>query len=241
MLCTSPLCKTASVDLPPPAASVLNQPTRARLFSALQDARRSTPTEELAVTVGMHVNGVRRHLELLRGAGLVERRRTRRARGRPRDEWSVAATANPGGEAPSGYGDLATWLVRAIPAGPEGLREVEQAGREIGRGLAPLDAESPGDAFEQSLISLGFQPETESLADGSVSCRLRNCPYRDSVRESAEVVCTLHKGITAGLLDVIAPESRLSGFEPHDPDTAGCLVEVTGADWASAANGEHQA
>jgi hypothetical protein len=48
------------------------------------------------------------------------------------------------------------------------------------------------------------------------------------VRENQPVVCTLHRGITRGLLDTIAPETKLAGFVPRDPDTAGCLIELRG-------------
>jgi hypothetical protein len=57
---------------------------------------------------------------------------------------------------------------------------------------------------------------------------LRNCPYREAVRERQPLVCGLHRGITRGLLDVLDPETRLVGFEPKDPDTAGCLIELRG-------------
>ena len=40
------------------------------------------------------------------------------------------------------------------------------------------------------------------------------------------MVCTLHRGVTAGLLERIDPEARLVGFVPKDPDVAGCLIDV---------------
>jgi hypothetical protein len=55
------------------------------------------------------------------------------------------------------------------------------------------------------------------------------------VRENEPVVCTLHKGITRGLLDVLEPNVRLAGFVPHDPDEAGCLIELRGLTRAPAA------
>jgi hypothetical protein len=64
--------------------------------------------------------------------------------------------------------------------------------------------------------------------NGGLSCRLRSCPYRDSVRANQEVVCTLHRGLTLGLLDVLAPGARLERFVPHDPDRAGCEIELSG-------------
>ena len=61
-----------------------------------------------------------------------------------------------------------------------------------------------------------------------VAFRLGNCPYRDAVRENQPVVCALHRGLTRGLLDQLAPAARLASFVPKDPDRAGCLIEVEG-------------
>jgi hypothetical protein len=38
----------------------------------------------------------------------------------------------------------------------------------------------------------------------------------------------LHRGLTRGLLDQVAPAGRLVRFVPHDPDTAGCEIEIVG-------------
>ncbi len=216
------------MDLPGSTEDALAQPTRARIFALLMEHRSEVRTEELAERLDLHPNGVRRHLERLREAGLVERRREQGERGRPSDRWSVAAGAHPGGEQPTAYADLAGWLARAIPAGRGRLREIERTGREIGVELAPEDVGDPVEAFRQTIAALGFQPVLEVGADGSFACRLENCPYRDSVRQNADVVCTLHRGITAGLLAELNPEAKLTRFEPHDPDRAGCLVEVVG-------------
>ncbi len=214
---------------------VLAQPTRARIFALLVERRASVGTEALAEQLDLHPNGVRRHLERLHRAGLVERRRSRGERGRPGDRWSVAAGAHPGGERPSGYADLARWLARAVPAAPRRLREVEQAGREIGHELAPAECDDPVDGFRQAIAALGFQPVVEEgkRAEGGetesgFACRLENCPYRDSVRANPDVVCTLHRGLTEGLLAELDPGARLVRFEPRDPDRAGCLVGVAG-------------
>jgi predicted ArsR family transcriptional regulator len=238
MLYTFVLCKIRSIDLPIDSEE-LRQPTRRRIFSVLVELRRSASSEELAERTGLHVNGVRRHLERLAGAGLVDRQRVSAGRGRPRDEWSIAQRATPGGRRPSAYSDLARWLARAIGAGPARLREIEREGREIGRSLAPVDSDGLATAgFEEIFTALGFQPELEEAAGEVSRCRLCNCPYRDSVRENPELVCTLHRGITAGVLDVLAPNARLVAFEPRDPERAGCLVEVAGAQLGSRTSAE---
>jgi len=217
------------MDLPTSSGDALAQPTRSRLFALLVELRRPADTAELAARLELHPNGVRRHLERLHEAGLVEREREGGGeRGRPADRWRVAPTAHPGGEHPQGYRDLAVWLAAAAATSGRGLRELERAGREIGRQLAPPDAGQPGPAFEATLAALGFEPELSAGADGRLCCRLGNCPYREAVERNPEAVCGMHRGITAGLLEALDPAARLAAFEPREPDRAGCLVEVDG-------------
>ncbi len=219
------------MDLPPPTDDALAQPTRARLFAMLRDLRRPASTEELAEGLALHPNGVRLHLARLRDAGLVVRERSPRAPGRPRDMWLIAPDAQPTGEPPTGYADLGRWLARAIDPSQRALRTIEKTGRQIGRGLGPDsadDAASAETAMHAQLVTLGFQPRREVDSDGALTYRLCNCPYREAVHENQAVVCTLHRGLTRGLLDALAPETELAGFVPRDPDTAGCLIELRG-------------
>lgn len=229
-LFTKRLCKYGDVDLPLGIEDeALAQPTRARIYRYLTDRRAAASTEEIAAALGLHPNGVRRHLERLAAAGLVERRRKRGERGRPGDRWAISPEAVPGGERPSGYAELAGWLARAIREDVD-LADIERTGREIGHELAP-EAGGDNDAAEvvgDVLAALGFQPLIEARDDGGFTCTLKNCPYRDSARGFPEVVCTLHRGITEGLLAEIAPEARLETFQPRDPARAGCLISVAG-------------
>jgi predicted ArsR family transcriptional regulator len=218
------------MDLPKRPRNALDQPTRAQLFAELTQLRRPARTDELAERLGLHRNGVRLHLDRLREEGLVVRDDVPLGRGRPRAMWSIAPDAQPGGDPPSAYGDLGRWLARVISPGKTSLRTVEAAGREIGRDLAPsATAGSAEESMHASLVSLGFAPRREFDPKGDeLTYTLCNCPYRDAVSENQPVVCTLHRGITLGLLDALAPGTQLSAFVPHDPYTAGCLIELRG-------------
>jgi predicted ArsR family transcriptional regulator len=216
------------MDLPPPGKGALAQPKRAEIFAFLVERRGPASTDEVAEHFGLHPNGVRRHLERLLEGGFVTRSQVRLAKGRPRDSWAVAPDAHPGGMQPRAYTDLAKWLARAIPTTPTRLRELERTGREIGRELAPPAGEDTAEDLRDALAALGFEPTLER-GDGGFTCRLGNCPYKDSVRESPATVCTLHRGITAGLLAELDPEAKLVEFEPHDPERAGCVVKVDSA------------
>jgi predicted ArsR family transcriptional regulator len=218
------------VDLPRAAYGVLDQPTRARLFELLERLGHPATTVELAEKLEMHPNGVRNHLEVMREAGLIERRHSRGGRGRPRDEWTISAAAEPGGRAPTAYAELARWLARACPTGRESLEELEEVGRELGREMGrDTDLGSwqdAPDAVTAALTSLGFQPRVTDRHGDGFCCELGNCPYRDAVRENQPAICGLHRGMTAGLVEAIDPELRLSEFTPRDPEEAGCLVVV---------------
>jgi predicted ArsR family transcriptional regulator len=210
------------------AGDVLAQPTRARLFAHLASLGRPAGTDELAARLSLHPSGVRVQLERLRSAGLVSRERTPQLRGRPRDSWSIASDALPGGEPPQAYRQLARWLARSIPAKPARLREVEGAGRELGRELLADSPSRDEEAMGRTLTALGFAPQRQRTRNSKLVLKLGNCPYREAVRENPAVVCALHRGMTRGLLDEVAPAARLTRFVPEDPDRAGCLIEVEG-------------
>ncbi|HUA46509.1 MAG TPA: helix-turn-helix domain-containing protein [Solirubrobacteraceae bacterium] len=217
------------IDLPAVGGEddVLTQPTRARLFALLSELRRPVGTAELAERLELHPNGIRLHLERLEREGLVQRVRVRQPRGRPSDTWTIAHDARPGGQAPQAYRDLGCWLARALRTPAGGLRGIESTGRQIGRELAPGQHADPS-SLETSLRALGFNPVATRRGSDQLSICLRNCPYRDAVHENQRAICTLHRGITRGLLDVLHPRAKLTAFVPGDPDQAGCLIELGG-------------
>lgn len=216
------------MDLPDSNEEVLSQPTRARIFELLVEARGPVRTDDVARELGMHPNGVRRHLERLNEVGLIERRRQRGGRGRPGDRWVVAADASPAGKRPTAYAELAIWLAELVPNTPAAIRRAEEIGRRIGRSLAPAAGPaggSLGEAFGDTFAALGFQPQLEEAEEG-FTCRLDNCPYAASAAVNPKAICGLHRGMTEGLLEQIDPEARLTGFLPCDPHEAGCLVTI---------------
>lgn len=215
--------------MPTERDEALAQPTRARLFAMLSDLRRPAGIEELADATGLHRNGVRIHLNRLADAGLLVKSRVSGGRGRPREEFAVAPDALPGGQSPQAYRELARWLGRAVASARVGLSGIEREGRNIGRDIAPGDGRPAVAAMQTALAALGFQPHARQDDDG-VIFELGNCPYRDAVRENQPLICTLHRGISRGLLDELAPDARLRDFVARDPYEAGCLIEVDGID-----------
>jgi predicted ArsR family transcriptional regulator len=217
------------MDVPEVAQDdVLAAPTRARLFAALARLRRPASTPELARLVDRHPNTVRVALQRMEAAGLVECRTVAQARGRPRHAWAIVPDARPGDAAPQAHSDLSRWLARAMRRGHTAAA-VESEGRDIGHELAPdgAMAAADADAMQDALTALGFAPRAEARAHGELRYVLANCPYREAVAVNPAVVCSLHRGITQGLVDRLDPRRRLTGFVPKDPFTAGCLIELS--------------
>jgi len=211
-----------------PPDDVFAYPGRARVFAALAELRRPASTADLARIVGRHPNTTRTQLQRLEAAGLVECRYVIRPRGRPRHEWAVAPGTRAAGEASEAQPQLAAWLARAFRPGQTNLDDVEQTGRQIGRELAPSGGPvtSLAAALNDALTALGFDPRLEEPEPRAVRHVLGNCPYRDAVRHNQPLICTLHRGITRGLLERMDPNATLADFVARDPDTAGCLIDV---------------
>ncbi len=206
-------------------------PTDERLIAELRASDGAwLGTADLAERLGLHPNGVRVQLRRLAARGLVERDRAHGAAGRPPDRWRLSARAIAEADRPHVGWAMARSLARAIPATSARLTEIEAAGAELGaelaRGVGVHPGEAPVDALDHALEAMGFAPERDGGEDGTVRYRLMSCPYADVVRENPAVVCTLHKGIVRGVLDQLGGGGSVTGFEPRDPRTAGCILEV---------------
>jgi predicted ArsR family transcriptional regulator len=210
----------------PPDHGVLALPLRAELFATLSALCRPATTQELAERVGRHHNTVRVKLQQLAAAGLVERRVVPQTRGRPRDTWAVAPDAEPAGRPPEAHGQLSGWLARALARGAD-VKSIETTGREIGLELA---AGANGRPLEESLrdalAALGFMPRAEIRGPETLRFVLRNCPYREAVLLNQPAICSLHRGITRGLLDRLQPDATLTDFVAMHPLAAGCVIDV---------------
>jgi predicted ArsR family transcriptional regulator len=204
-------------------------PTPARVIALIRAAETPLGTSEIAELLGLHPNGVRVQLKRLEQAGVVEHEDVRGLVGRPRARWHLTPRAIASADLADTGWLMARALARTILPTPERLRDVENAGADMGREIAAHLVPFPGrdvrHVVGDALEALGFDPERTGEGD-SASYRLTTCPYADIVRENPTVVCTLHRGVVRGVLDSLAPSAELTVFEPKDPDTAGCIVGV---------------
>lgn len=203
----------------------------ARIIDVLRRADEPLDTAAVAERLGQHPTGVRRRLQQLEVRGLVRGEKAHGAVGRPAILWSVTPRAVAEAELPHTGWSIARSLARAIPPNSERLEEVEDAGYEMGLSLVDkIGSVSAGeDPILSALDALGFAPESEQEGQRR-RYTLQSCPYAEAVRENPQVVCTLHKGMIAGLLSKLEPDAELTGFDAKPPDIAGCTVDVIAPD-----------
>lgn len=218
---------------------VLADPSRHAVYEELVDGRRPATIGDIAERLDLHPSTVRLHLEKLRDAGLVDAAPDRHGSvGRPHLLWSVRSTAPALGLEPDGMRMLAHLLadlaaldpVAALRAGAVGHRRGDEIARAAGDGPArPV----PGgerqrvaravEAAVAELARLGFDPTVETGGDREV-ISFAGCPFRELAVVYPDLVCQLHRGMTAALIERAG--ASLEGFSTLvDPDP--CRAEVS--------------
>lgn len=205
------------------------QHTATRIIRLLRSSAEGLDVRQIAERLGHHPTGVRRQLQRMEARNLVTGDPAPSTGGRPPVIWTVTARAIAEADFPHSGWAMARSLARAIPASKERLREVEEAGVEMGRELVEEIESVSGDGDDRvlsALTALGFAPERDGEGAVARYC-LKVCPYAEAVRENPQVVCTLHKGVVRGVVDRVRPGAELTAFEARPPEIAGCLIEVT--------------
>jgi predicted ArsR family transcriptional regulator len=204
--------------------------TRELILEALGDGAPRHP-RNLAVELGMHVNTVRRHLELLESAGKV--RRTPEIGGLPgRPRILYARTDEHLERACTGYRFLARAMA-AFVAGTHG--DPSEAGRSAGEawGRHLVDAEpfsrlDPETALSRAyaiLDELGYAPSRHLVdADlGLATTTLGQCPFPELAETFPELICSFHLGLIRGASESLSATLAVGELTRIPPDGP-CLL-----------------
>jgi predicted ArsR family transcriptional regulator len=212
-----------------PARTDEPRPTRRAIIEMLGGSPTGMTAAELATALGLHPNGVRKQLRALISDGSVgAEREVSGRRGRPAVRYRVAGERRE----TVATQRLASMLVELIgEIGPE-ESEVEEFGRRQAARLAATD--DGRDALLALLTTMGFSPrETTRAAAARAGCLevvLGHCPFAGAVRaDGGQLVCVLHRGLSRGLVEM-SPSGRLTGFDIHPPERAGCRIAAEGLD-----------
>lgn len=188
---------------------------RDQILAELAAAGSGMGAADIAATVGVHLTTARFHLDRLEQAGLVRRELTRSGRrGRPSVRYRLA----PSSETATPNGALVTVLAAVLAEDPDGGRaRGEQAGAVWAESLtdtAQRAEATPRALLESRMEQLGFAPRSAEEC-----IELRACPFRDAARAHPDVVCSVHRGLIARILEDAGrdgDEARLVPFvEPE--------------------------
>lgn len=202
--------------LPAAIATPLSSARAAVLAQLAEADGKPLRAQQIAKALGQHVNTTREHLEGLVADRLAEATtETPRGRGRP----ATLYRSLPGGPMwPIGrqYAALADVLVEQVLESVDDPQQAAfRAGQRWGRKLLEgVPADTPAeDAVDRQLTEVGFAPER--LAEGE--WRLHRCPLLAAARRHPEVVCNVHRGVVATMLEGLGEPSEVSIFPFSEP------------------------
>lgn len=200
------------------AARGLAHRSRQAIRAALEAAPAGLSAPELARVVGLKHNAVRKHLRLMQAGGLVEAVAAGRSgRGRPAVRFRLAPSAREGRR------ELARLLVGIIVTSGMGEDDIERYGYLEGQGLLPTGA-GP-EAIIRLLEEFGFAPVRTEVSTDELDLSLMRCPFAEAVSApGGQLVCVLHRGLSAGLAEGALGGGHLRAFEIADPLEGGCRV-----------------
>lgn len=107
--------------------------------------------------------------------------------------WGATLVPSPGPDAPAAARVPAPAVPRCDDLAPDGRPAPGVAGTVE---VAPLE-QAQLTALEQHLEELGFAPDA---CTDTLEVQLNRCPFVDLVRERPEVVCSVHLGLSRGVL-----------------------------------------
>lgn len=180
----------------------LGDNTRYAIYLELARSASPVATADIAMSLSLHPNTVRPHLERMRDVGLLDVRiDTRTTRGRPQHLYTLAADAPSLGLEPPVFPTLARMLLRLAETAGLDAEDAADAGREQGvieanRSTVAGDVERMVD----HLVNFGFDPEIVSEDPDDFTVCFTNCPFAELARVNPDIVCSLHRGLLEGVV-----------------------------------------
>ena len=180
-------------------------------------SRGGVNADELAQSLGVSKQCVRKHLDVLERDGYVEYNRERKERGRPAHVYRLTQKAATE-LFPKRYDILARAVLQQINAvwGERGLNTIfcgcatEMVGR-LKPHLKGLSFDARVRRLAELLDGEGYDAEVEKLADGSYILSEWNCPLTDVARDYRQL-CERELQVYRELLETeVFRESRIAG------------------------------
>jgi predicted ArsR family transcriptional regulator len=203
-------------------ARALGDPTRFAIFCEILDSPAPVRVDVLTEHFGLNHNAIRQHLAKLVEAGLVEGTvMPRQGPGRPALHYRPRPEALAAWSSESPYQQLALMLLDVA----RGTATPFEAGAAAGRAIAAGEGDEPLARLNEEMARRGFRPRVTSGDDGVVFV-MQRCPYEAAAAADPDIVCTIHRGLAAGMLEALGGTYQVDDLISYAPDGAGCRLEV---------------
>ena len=215
-------------------AAALGDPTRRGIYLALRQSAEPMTSSRIAELFSIHPNVARHHLDKLEEEGFVQHARRRSGErlgaGRPAKAYEAtqkSVAIHPGRR----YDLLVELLVRVLNrVRPADLSLIaEQVGREYGEELAGSLGTPSEPGYEEAVAALaklmggvGFEVRVDSERSRLLTS---HCPFGEAATDHPEVVCSLDRGMVAGIMSSLHPDCHPT-LIPHAELDEDCVTEV---------------
>ena len=214
--------------------AALGDPTRRGIYLALRQSAEPMTSSRIAELFSIHPNVARHHLDKLAEADFVRPARHRSGArsgvGRPAKAYEVtqkSVAIHPGRR----YDLLVELLVRVLSRiRPANISLIaEEVGREYGEELAGSLGTPAEPGYEEAVAALaklmggvGFEVSFDSDQSRLLTS---HCPFGEAATNHPEVVCSLDRGMVAGIMGALHHDCR-PVLTPHTELDENCVTEV---------------
>lgn len=196
--------------------SSLGDPTRRAIYIAVRESAEPLTTSHVAELFAIHPNVARHHLDRLAEDGYLKVSHKRPAgkggpgAGRPAKTYEATAMEVSVHFAPRRFEMLVEMLIRILDeVAPEDLGQVaETVGRRYGEELAAEIGvpDEPGydgavQAVASAMTGLGFSVDPDVEGQRLLTS---HCPFGEAATSHPEVICSLDRGIVAGMFGALS-------------------------------------
>ncbi len=215
----------------------LGDPTRRAIYIAVRESAEPLTTSNVAKLFGLHPNVARHHLERLSDDGYLKvshKRATGKSgpgAGRPAKCYEATAKEVSVHFAPRRFEMLVEMLMRVLDeVAPENVGQVAEAvGRAYGEELASEIGvpDEPGydgavRAVASAMTGLGFSVDPDISGQRLLTS---HCPFGEAATSHPEVICSLDRGIVAGMFGVMSYDCS-PVMMPHRVLDEECITSV---------------
>lgn len=192
--------------------SALGDPTRRAIYIAVRESPDPITSSAISALFEIHPNVARHHLDILSNEGYIRESAVRpkgTGAGRPAKAYEATNKEVTVHFAPRRFEMLTEMLFRVLAeVAPENVSEIaEKVGRAYGEQLAAEigGPEDPGydeaiKAVASAMTGLGFSMDPDIEGQRLLTS---HCPFGETAVEHPEVICSLDRGIVAGLFGAL--------------------------------------